>query len=262
MSAYKTLPFSPEIKSHVNVLSRSPTSSSSSSSPLSDQSKSFLLSHLRDCEEAFERAADLLSITASFVNLIVTTQRGGGGIGGGTRFSLDSKNSRHGRRRGRDYHEDIHEDDTTLAFAAGLGLATHTGYDNEIDEGRGGQGYHATIGRLDDETVSNAIAQSAEVGVLTQARTSSILSSIRVPEDIVASLRLNNGVESSSTIKSSSSSSSSCGNNVRRNLSSLTDAAKLVIMITEAVGEVKSAQTQVEESMAIEAGGGKGCSTQ
>jgi hypothetical protein len=33
-------------------------------------------------------------------------------------------------------------------------------------------------------------------------------------------------------------------------------------MITEAVGEVKSAQSQVEESMAIVAGGGKGCSTQ
>jgi hypothetical protein len=143
------------------------------------------------------------------------------------------------------------EEDTSLAFAAGLGLGTHTQYEINDDAGGGGLGGG---GGFDSEMLSNAIAQSAEVGVLTQARTSAILNSILIPDDVVSTIMLLKSGDNSYT-------SSGGGGGKRRGMTCVTDAVKLVMMISEAVSEVKSAQTLIEESMAIEAGD-KGCATQ
>ena len=252
-----TSTYLPDKKPHSNSALRlppPPPSSSSSSSLLSDKSKSFLFSHLRKCEEAFERIADLLSITATFVNLIVSTQREGG------RFSIEEGKGRRRDSRGAKYSRDHHhynrhlgemEEDTSLAFAAGLGLGTHTQFEINDDAGAGGLG-----GGVDSEMLSNAIAQSAEVGVLTQARTSAILNSILIPDDIVSTIIVLKSGDNSNT-----SSGGGGGGGKRRGMTCVTDALKLVMMISEAVGEVKSAQTLIEESMAIEAGD-KGCATQ
>ena len=129
-----------------------------------------------------------------------------------------------------------------LEFAAGLGLASYRNDD---------EGIRSTKRQVVDGTIlTYALSQATEVGILTRARITSLLTSISTPNDVLSMLlRGKEGVEEAGK-----------RSDEMHGIQSITDASKLALFISETLEEVNRAKSQIEDSISLEAE--QGCATQ